>query len=48
MKTSRNFAPSPDILIVKGKFSVANATAWVASSSPDTVCVVVTIGSSRS
>ena len=34
MKTSRKFATSPDILVAKGKHSVANATVLVAISSP--------------
>ena len=34
MKTSRKFAASPDILVAKGKNSVANATVLVAISSP--------------
>ena len=34
MKTSCKFATSPDILVAKGKNSVANATVLVAISSP--------------
>ena len=34
MKTSRKFVTSPDILVAKGKNSVANATVLVAISSP--------------
>ena len=34
MKTSRKFATSQDILVAKGKNSVANATVLVATSSP--------------
>ena len=34
MKTSRNFATSPDILGAKGKNSITNATVLVAISSP--------------
>ena len=34
MKTSRKFATSPDILVAKGKNTVANATVMVAVSSP--------------
>ena len=34
MKTSRKFAASPDILVAKGKNSVANATVLVAISGP--------------
>ena len=38
MKTSRKFATSPDILVAKGKNSVANATMLVAISSPELQC----------
>ena len=38
MKTSRKFATSPDILVAKGKNSVANATVLVAISSPELAC----------
>ena len=34
MKTSRKFVTSPDILVPKGKNSVANVTVLVAISSP--------------
>ena len=34
MKTTRKFATSPDILVTKGKNSVANVTTLVAISSP--------------
>ena len=35
VKAGRNLATSPDILIAKGKNSLANATVLVAISSPD-------------
>ena len=34
MKTSHKFATSPDVLVAKGKNSVANVTVLVAISSP--------------
>ena len=40
MKTSRKFATSPDILVAKGKHSVANATVLVAISSPDSLLMI--------
>ena len=40
MKTSRKFATSPDILVAKGKHSVANATVLVAISSPAVVGII--------